>query len=132
MGRTLMTGPTQSLQANSVIAPLVGFVWFSGVMGLWVFPAWLLAVLPLALLVRENSRFWHPLICGPVGLLVGGGIFLGSITLLTSGSGELQIRSIEPLAAIACVAGLLTALVLAYLFRTQKPLSKSFETTGEV
>lgn len=129
MNGTLLGGPTASPEANSVIAHLVGFIWFCAIVGLWVLPVWLLAVLPLSLFVREDSRFWHPLICGPVGLVAGGAIFVGSVVLLTRGSGELQVRSVEPLAGVACAVGLLTGLVLAYLFRIRKAPIKSPDTT---
>jgi len=121
MGGTLVSGPTGSPTADSILAPFILFLWFSGIMGMWIFPVWLLAVLPMTLFVPEGSKLWHPLVIGPVGLVAGGVILIGSILLLSGGSGEVNMNSLYPMAGIACTVGLLTGLALAYLFRRKKP-----------
>jgi hypothetical protein len=120
MGGTLLSGPTGSPAVDSVLVHIIGFLWFSCMMGLWVGPTWLLVVLPLTLFVPEKSKFWHPLIIGPFGLISGGFILVASVAFITRGPGELQIKSLLPMAGIASVVGLLTALMLAYLFRRKE------------
>lgn len=100
-------------------------------MGFWVAPTWLLAVLPLTLFVPERSKFWHPLIIGPVGLVSGGVILVASVAVITSGPGELQVNSLLPITGIACVIGLLTALILAYLFRIKREPEEAKVTWGD-
>lgn len=130
MGGTLVNGPTGSPAMDSVVAHLDGFLWSSCFMGYWVAPTWVLVVLPLTLLVPERSKFWHPLIVSPIGLVAGGMILVGSIAFIAGAPGEPQVKSLLPMAGIACAVGFLTALMLAYLFRKKREPNQTAQTTS--
>ena len=120
MSGTLVSGATGIRFFDVILVHVAGFVWFSVMMSCWVVPTWLLVVLPLALFVSHRSKFWHPMVIGPVGLIAGGSILIGSIALLTSGPGELQIGSLFPMAALAAGVGLVCGIALGILIPEKK------------
>jgi hypothetical protein len=120
MNGTLISRGTGTGFIDGVLAHAAGFLAFSVITSFWIVPTWLLVVLPVALFVPHMSRFWHPAVVGPVGLIAGGAILVSSIAILTSGSGELQIRSLLPLAALAAGIGLVCGIALSILIPERK------------
>jgi energy-converting hydrogenase Eha subunit A len=132
MSGTLASGQTGSTALDYFAIHIIGYLWISCVMGLWVAPTWLLLVLPLALFVPERSKFWHPSVIGPVGLVSGGVIFVASLLIIARGNGgDIRMESMIPVTITASTVGLLTALMLAYLFRKRKEPIQAPQTTVE-
>jgi hypothetical protein len=130
MRGTLASGETGSPVLDYFAIHIVGYLWISCAMGLWVVATWLLLVLPLTLFVPERSKFWHPLVTGPIGLVSGGVLFVASLLIIARGNGgDIHMESMIPLAITASAVGLLTALTLTYLFRKRKEPVQAPQTT---
>jgi hypothetical protein len=116
---------------DAVTACLTGYLIFSGFMACWVVPCWLLFILPLTIFVPVKSLYWHPMIIGATGLVLGVVVFVGSIAVLNRGPGTMDYRAVAPMAALAGAVGLVTALVLSYFFSRAKNMPNQHLSTTE-
>ena len=77
---------------------------------MWIFivPVWVIALIPLYLLVPRSSWLWRPYICGGVGALAG----LLCVALFTRGNVDASMLTLYAVAAIVgaatCLTGVLT------------------------